>query len=214
MPAHQRRGRSCPANHRLCEYTPHPLKWRPAEKRAHNGLHKTFRQTVQHRHHRRANPNERRSERHQQKVLNHVHRKKLLVEGRQRRTQRQPDQKQADKKTTRPPRREYVRGHDMETPPSPQIDQRKNNGRQGESDWWRPGRERGLNRWWHDGVLRLPVFRLTFLKSRVARRKLPGRVQGPEERNERSGLRGIQIFSVGWHVAASLDDLADELILR
>src|ERR1700730_17968985 len=48
----------------------------------------------------------------------------------------------------------------------------------------------------------------------VTRRGLSGRAQCLEKRHECSRLRGTQVFSVGWHVAAALDHLANELILR
>jgi hypothetical protein len=35
-----------------------------------------------------------------------------------------------------------------------------------------------------------------------------------EKRDERGGFRWAQVFSVGWHVAPSLNHLADELVLR
>src|ERR1700691_5021884 len=47
----------------------------------------------------------------------------------------------------------------------------------------------------------------------IARRRLSSRVERLEKSHECSGLRGTQIFSVSGHVAAALDDLANELIL-
>ena len=46
------------------------------------------------------------------------------------------------------------------------------------------------------------------------RRRLSSWVECLQERHECSRLRRTQVFPVGWHVAAALDHLADELILR
>src|SRR5260370_23192366 len=54
----------------------------------------------------------------------------------------------------------------------------------------------------HDFACRLPCRSLTW------------RMQGFEKGNERCRFRRIQVFSVGRHVAASLDHLTDELVLR
>src|SRR5713101_2583532 len=48
----------------------------------------------------------------------------------------------------------------------------------------------------------------------IARGSLPSRMQGFEKCDERRGLCRIQVLSVCRHVAASLDHLADELVLR
>ena len=48
----------------------------------------------------------------------------------------------------------------------------------------------------------------------ITRRRLSGRVKRLEERHQCRSLRGTQVLSVGRHVAAALDHLADELILR
>src|SRR4029077_6509195 len=48
----------------------------------------------------------------------------------------------------------------------------------------------------------------------IARRSLPSRMQGLEKCDERRGLCRTQVLSVRRHVPASLDHLADELILR
>src|SRR5271168_2843099 len=48
----------------------------------------------------------------------------------------------------------------------------------------------------------------------IARRSLPGGMQGLEKCNERRGLCRTQVLPVRRHVAASLDHLADELVLR
>ena len=47
----------------------------------------------------------------------------------------------------------------------------------------------------------------------VARRGLPGRMKRLEECHQRRGFRRTQVLSVGRHVAAALDHLANELIL-
>src|SRR5271155_1751903 len=49
---------------------------------------------------------------------------------------------------------------------------------------------------------------------RIARGSLICRMQRFEEGNERSGLRRAQVFPVSRHIAAPLDHLADELVLR
>src|SRR5713226_8717213 len=46
------------------------------------------------------------------------------------------------------------------------------------------------------------------------RRRLSSWVECLQERHECSRLRRAQVFSVGWHVAAALDHLTYELILR
>src|SRR5258708_1615568 len=47
----------------------------------------------------------------------------------------------------------------------------------------------------------------------IARRSLPSRMQGLEKCDERRGLCRTQVLPVRRHVAASLDHLADELVL-
>src|SRR5437016_8798072 len=47
----------------------------------------------------------------------------------------------------------------------------------------------------------------------LMRRHLPRRVHRLKERHECSGLRGTQVVSVGGHIAAALDYLADELVM-
>ena len=47
----------------------------------------------------------------------------------------------------------------------------------------------------------------------VSRRSLAGGMQSLEKRHQRGGFGGIQVLSVGGHVAAALDYLADQLIL-
>jgi len=47
----------------------------------------------------------------------------------------------------------------------------------------------------------------------IAGGSLAGGMQGFEKRDKCSGFRGTQVFSVGRHVAAALDHLADELVL-
>src|SRR5713101_7097677 len=49
---------------------------------------------------------------------------------------------------------------------------------------------------------------------RIARGSLPGRMQGLEKCDERSGLCRTQVLPIRRHVATSLDHLADELVLR
>src|SRR5882762_1242621 len=48
---------------------------------------------------------------------------------------------------------------------------------------------------------------------RIARGRLSGRMQRLEERDQRGGLRRAEVLSVGRHVAAALDYLADQLVL-
>src|SRR6266446_10191130 len=48
----------------------------------------------------------------------------------------------------------------------------------------------------------------------IARGSLPSRMQGFEKCDERRGLCRTQVLPVRRHVAASLDHLADELVLR
>src|SRR5262245_9413392 len=47
----------------------------------------------------------------------------------------------------------------------------------------------------------------------VAGRSLTSRMERHEERDQRRGLRGREVLPVRGHVAAALDDLADELVL-
>ena len=48
----------------------------------------------------------------------------------------------------------------------------------------------------------------------IAGRSLACRMQGLEKRNKGCGFRWTQVFSVGGHVSASLNHLADKLVLR
>src|SRR5580704_5726276 len=48
----------------------------------------------------------------------------------------------------------------------------------------------------------------------IARGSLPSRMQGLEKCDKRRGLSRTQVLPVRRHVAASLDHLADELVLR
>src|SRR5580700_1193148 len=48
----------------------------------------------------------------------------------------------------------------------------------------------------------------------IASRTLCCRVQGLEESYERCSLRRAQVVPVGWHIAAALNHLPNELVLR
>src|SRR5258708_27122867 len=63
-------------------------------------------------------------------------------------------------------------------------------------------------------LLRGSAFLLGLAERCVARGSLPRWMQRFEECDERGGLRGTQILPICRHVAASLDHLADELVLR
>src|SRR5258707_882735 len=66
--------------------------------------------------------------------------------------------------------------------------------------------------------LRARVFFLALAKHDIARRiargSLPSRMQGLKKGDERRGFRRTQVLPIRGHVAASLDHLADELVLR
>src|SRR5277367_2260213 len=47
----------------------------------------------------------------------------------------------------------------------------------------------------------------------IAGGSLADRMKSHEKRNQRRGFRRTQVFSVGRHVAAALDDLSNQLIL-
>src|SRR5215467_267172 len=67
----------------------------------------------------------------------------------------------------------------------------------------------------HKSLLRM---RAALPKHGIARSVTCGRLargmQGLEKRYKRHGFRWTQVFSIGWHVAASLNHLADELVFR
>src|SRR5260370_11164138 len=65
-----------------------------------------------------------------------------------------------------------------------------------------------------DQVSMPPCIGFDFDAGRIACWSLSGRVQGLQERDEGTGLCGIQIPPVRGHVAAALNDLTDELISR
>src|SRR5215475_7720842 len=62
------------------------------------------------------------------------------------------------------------------------------------------------------------LLRLVITQNNVAsgflRGSLSQRMQSLEKRNQGGRLRRTQIFSIGRHVSASLNHLADELVLR
>src|SRR6266446_2303732 len=66
--------------------------------------------------------------------------------------------------------------------------------------------------------LRARAFFLALAKHDIARRiargSLPSRMQGLKKRDKRRGLCRTQVLPIRGHVAASLDHLADELVLR
>jgi hypothetical protein len=64
---------------------------------------------------------------------------------------------------------------------------------------------------WHDSLWACLRYRGA---GSILSRHLSRRMQRLEERDQRSSLRRTQGFSVGGHVAAALNHLPDELILR
>src|SRR6267154_2244177 len=66
--------------------------------------------------------------------------------------------------------------------------------------------------------LRARAFFLALAKHDIARRiargSLPSRMQGLKKRDKRRGFCRTQVLPIRGHVAASLDHLADELVLR
>jgi hypothetical protein len=84
MPCDQCRSGGKPAKRRLRKYAPDPLHRRPSEQWTDNGLHELPRQTVQQRHHGRSHQDQRRSDCHEQQMLDHVDRQQFLVECRER----------------------------------------------------------------------------------------------------------------------------------
>src|SRR5258706_4168717 len=67
--------------------------------------------------------------------------------------------------------------------------------------------------WWRARLLSLTLAEHHTAR-RIARGSLPGRMQSLEKCDERRGLCRTQVLPVRRHVAASLDHLADELVLR
>src|ERR1700678_2167018 len=67
--------------------------------------------------------------------------------------------------------------------------------------------------WLGPGRLQLAVAKHQFTR-RVARRALGCWVQGLEKRYERRSLCGTQVVPIGRHVAAALNYLANQLVLR
>src|SRR5258708_4787921 len=65
---------------------------------------------------------------------------------------------------------------------------------------------------WHRKSL-LPILK-NHIAGSIARGGLPCGMQGLEKCYERGSFRRAQILAVRGHVAASLDHLADELVLR
>src|SRR5580700_7482203 len=64
------------------------------------------------------------------------------------------------------------------------------------------------------GSVRLRSFRASRIARGVARGSLVWRMQGFEKSDERRDLRRTQILRVRRHIAAALNNLADELVLR
>jgi len=52
------------------------------------------------------------------------------------------------------------------------------------------------------------------LESGIPSGKMARRMKCNQESDQRGGFRGAQVFSIGRHIATTLNDLPDELILR
>src|SRR6202166_1518756 len=149
MPSHQRRRGGEPAKHALRNHAPGPLQRWPSKQRTGHGLNKLPRQTVQVRHYRCADQDQRRSDRQKQQMLNHVDRQQLLVECRERRAHCRPDQKQPEKKTARARSWNGVHRRRSKMHPTAQVQKRCEQHGYGEWNWKRPRRQYELSLGWH-----------------------------------------------------------------
>src|SRR5258707_5072463 len=127
MPSQQCCGGGEPAKRRLRKYTSNSLHRRRPKQWTENGLQEFPGQSVQQRHHGCAHQDQRRSDGHEQQMLNHVDGQQFLVEGCERGTHCHPDQEQSEKKTASSPGRNRVHGSRMKTNPSRQLQDPRQN---------------------------------------------------------------------------------------
>ena len=147
--------------------------------------------------------------------MNHVDSERGFIESGEGRTDRDPESEGAGEKRGEPRRREELRRRAAERKPTVKVEERAEHQGDVGKDGWGPFGEDGLGEWRH-GELGVAA-RWSGLggdsAGGVAGRRLLGWVKSFEESDEGGGLRRTEVFAVGGHVAATLDDLANQLIL-
>src|ERR1700693_1784526 len=103
--------------------------------------------------------------------------------------------------------------------PSPQVRESRESHRQRQPNRKRPGLQCGLCERWHEFALGLRgrkglrVLSTNRATRCIARRSLPCRMQRLQKCDERACLRRAQVLSVRRHISATLDHLANQLVL-
>ena len=165
-----------------------------------------------------AKKDERRNNEHQQDVLDHVDGERSLIEGRERRANRDPQREHARQKSGETPwRDELWRGAAQRKPPA-QIAECREYDDHVDEDRWRPFLKDGLGFGQHDTLGVSPVRRICSRlcgdgARSVASGWLVGGVKRFQEGDKSRGFGRAEILAVGGHVAAALNDLANELVL-
>jgi hypothetical protein len=218
VPGEESDGGENPANEGMSEKFAKGLHRRPAEEWAESGADKTLRESVKERQGRGAKKDERRNNEHQQDVLDHVDGERSLIEGGQRRANRDPQREHARQKSGETPwREEFGRGAAQRKPPA-QITECGEYDDHVDEDRWRPFLKDGLGFGRHDALRVRPGRRICSRlcgdgARSVASGRLVGGVKSFEEGDESRGFGRAEIFAVGGHVATALNDLANELVL-
>ena len=114
------------------------------------------------------------------------------------------------------PRRQLDGARAAKIDPAAQINQRRQQQREGRDRRNRPGAQRGLIDRLHEPSA-IAGRRRTFLLSDdclsgVAGGRMAGGMQRFQERNQGGHFGRIQVLAIGWHVAAALNDLTHQLI--
>src|SRR5258708_23103751 len=122
-------------------------------------------------------------------MLGDMRREQALIQKRERRTHRQPDQENARKKTRGTPRRDSIRDGQAKVKPPAQIEGGGENCGEGNRNRHRPGGKNILKVVWHSALsLRNSGWRPAFFERCITRRHLPWRVQSRQECDPRRRL--------------------------
>jgi hypothetical protein len=217
VPGEESDGGENPADEGMSEKFAKGLHSRPAEEWAENGADKTLRESVKERQGRGAKKDERRNNEHQQDVLDHVDGERSLIEGGERRANRDPQRDHPPEK-----RRDAMAGRVRErcgaTKAPAQIAECGEYDDHVDEDRWRPFLKDGLGFGRHDALRVSPGRRICSRlcgdgARSVASGRLVGGVKSFEEGDESRGFGRAEIFAIGGHVATALNDLANELVL-
>ena len=163
---------------------------------------------------RRAEPEQRRRDHHEQQVLHHVAVQEQARERVERRGDRDQSGGQAGRETRPAARLGSARAQPARAPPAAQVDER----RSATSAASEPGGDRARKRGAAAAALDMVAAGARSPRRGLRRRRGPGARARADAASRGTppapSSRRAQVLAVGRHVAAALDDLADELIVR